>query len=1137
MLDFKKTEEDVLKFWSENKIFERSVSQRLGKEPWVFFEGPPTANGSPGIHHFISRCFKDLFCRFQTMKGRYVLRKSGWDTHGLPVELQVERELGFTSKKDIEKFGVAAYNAKCRESVWKYKAEWERFTHRIGFWLDLTDPYITYETPYMESLWNIIAAVHKKDLLYQAHRVVPFCTRCGTPLSNHEVAQGYKKITEQSVYLKFKVKTGTLKNTYILAWTTTPWTLPGNVALAVGPDIRYALVAKGDERYILAEELAEKVVGLPLQVEKTFLGSELAGITYEPLFNVRALKKPKSYEVYEADFVTTTDGTGVVHTAVMYGEDDYRLGDVLGLVKHHTVTEQGTFTGVSKELDGLYVKDAKTEALIMEHLKANGTLLASVPYEHDYPFCWRCDTPLLYYAKDSWFIRMSAVNKQMLSNNDTINWVPEHQKNGRFGQWLREAKDWAFSRERYWGTPLPIWRSKDKKQTLVVSSLDDLEKYRATTGNTYWFVRHGESERNISMVIDDGAVKTGLTEVGVAQVHTTARELKRKLGKSKPILISSPVVRTHETAAIIAKELGLKMTTDERLAEIHLGPTLEGCHEQKYHDMFPTYREKFTKQPPGGESLADLKSRVWGLLKELEEKHEGTDIILVSHEFPIWMLNDAASGWSMEESIRRKEARDGGYDFLPLAGVEKVTVKNLPRDERGIVDLHRPYIDDMKLKAPGSRAVLTRIPELCDVWFDSGSMPFAQWHWPFENNDVFTSQFPADFICEGVDQTRGWFYTLLAVSTLLGKGAPFRNVISLSHVLDEKGQKMSKSKGNIVKPEEVFDAVGVDTARWYFYTVNNPGDPKLFTMREVRERLTGFAMTLANCMRFYELYEKTGDDKRGTETSLDRWVLSRLSALTHDVSRCLDEYDATGAARAIEAFVVDDFSQWWLRRSRRRTDARWLLRRILRTVALLSAPFVPFTSEDIWRRVREDSDPVSVHLADWPRAEPHERSEKLEEHMVQVRTFITAGLAIRKSENIRVRQPLATVTVPGAQLDPDLESLIRDELNVKAVRYEPGAAVSLDLVITEPLKHEGWAREMMRAIQDLRKEAGFTVGQTAEVKWHTDNVQAGTALESWTEAIARDTNSHVQRGAADSSVKGQKEFELEPGTTLWVGVY
>ncbi|HUO75699.1 MAG TPA: class I tRNA ligase family protein, partial [Candidatus Paceibacterota bacterium] len=704
MLDFKKTEEDVLKFWEENRIFERSVSQRLGREPWVFFEGPPTANGSPGIHHFISRCFKDLYCRYQTMKGRYVLRKGGWDTHGLPVELQVERELGFTNKKDIETYGVAAYNKKCRESVWKYKAEWERFTHRIGFWLDLDDPYVTYETPYMESLWHIIASIAKKDLLYQAHRVVPFCTRCGTPLSNHEVAQGYRKVTEQSVYLKFKVIKSPKKldlpaNTYVLAWTTTPWTLPGNVALAVGPDIRYALVTEGDEHYILAEELIEKVLGAPHVAERTFTGRELVGISYEPLFGVKALKKPKSYKVYEADFVTTTDGTGVVHTAVMYGEDDYRLGDALGLVKHHTVTEQGTFIGVSPELNGLYVKDGKTEALIMEHLKANGTLLATVPYEHDYPFCWRCDTPLLYYAKDSWFIRMSAVNKQMLANNETINWAPAHLKEGRFGQWLREAKDWAFSRERYWGTPLPIWQSKDKKTNLIISSLDDLEKYRATKGNRYWFVRHGESERNVSMVIDDGAVKRGLTETGKVQVKGAAAELKRKLGRSKPIILTSPVVRAHETAVIIAEELGLKIITDDRLAEIHLGPSLEGCHEQKYHDMFPTYLDKFTKRPPGGESLADLKARAWGLLHELEEKYDDRDIILVSHEYPIWMFNDAASGWSMEESIRRKETRDGGYDFLPLAGIEKVTVRNLPRDECGVVDLHRPYIDDIRLKA------------------------------------------------------------------------------------------------------------------------------------------------------------------------------------------------------------------------------------------------------------------------------------------------------------------------------------------------------------------------------------------------------------------------------------------------------
>ncbi|HUO75546.1 MAG TPA: class I tRNA ligase family protein, partial [Candidatus Paceibacterota bacterium] len=441
------------------------------------------------------------------------------------------------------------------------------------------------------------------------------------------------------------------------------------------------------------------------------------------------------------------------------------------------------------------------------------------------------------------------------------------------------------------------------------------------------------------------------------------------------------------------------------------------------------------------------------------------------------------------------------------------------------------------LKAPGSRAVLSRIPELCDVWFDSGSMPFAQWHWPFENDDVFSSQFPADFICEGVDQTRGWFYTLLAVSTLLSKGAPYRNVISLSHVLDEKGQKMSKSKGNIVKPDEVIDAVGVDTARWYFYTVNNPGDPKMFALREVRERLTGFMMTLANCVRFYELYEQTGAAKQGTKTALDRWVLSRLSVLTHDVAAHLDDYDPTVAARAIESFVVDDFSQWWLRRSRKRTDARWLLRHILRTVALLSAPFVPFAAEDIWKRIREEGDAISVHLADWPRITHEDRHEKLEAEMQQVRSFITAGLAIRKSEGIRVRQPLAAVVVPGATLEPDLEALVRDELNVKEVRYAPGAEVSLDLTITEPLKHEGWAREMMRSIQDLRKEAGFNVGERATGRWHALDDTTGAALEPHMKEIESETKTNLERAQTGPQGKISKEFELEPGKVVTVVIY
>jgi isoleucyl-tRNA synthetase len=1147
MYDFTETEERILKFWDERGIFKKSVEARRGRKPFVFFEGPPTANAAPAIHHFIGRVFKDVFCRYQTMRGRFVIRKGGWDTHGLPVELQVEKALGFTNKKDIEAYGIAAFNAKCRQSVWEFKQEWDRFTRRSGYWLDLDDPYITYETPYVESLWAVIAQFNRRKLLYRAHRVVPYCTRCGTPLSSHEVNLGYKTVSDTAVTVKFKVTTGKFKGASILAWTTTPWTLPGNVALAVGDDIRYVLARKGEERFILAEELANKVLGAPLAIEAEFTGRALVGASYEPLFQVRALKKPKSYRVYGADFVTTTDGTGVVHTAVMYGEDDYRLGDKLGLVKHHTVTEQGRFQGVGAELDGLYVKSAKTEAAIISKLTTDNRLLASSPYEHEYPFCWRCETPLLYYAKDSWFVRTSAVNKQLLANNETINWVPAHLKHGRFGQWLREARDWAFSRERYWGTPLPVWMARDAKgkpmgTPLVVSSLADFEKYRARKPNRYWLVRHGEAPKNISGVISDSTQGNPLTALGQKQAMRAANALRKKFRGRKPALIlASPILRTKETAHVIGEGLGMKVKYDERLEEIHLGPSLNGCHDAAYHRQYPTYGSKFSQKPPGGESLADLKTRVWGLLRELEAKYEGKNIVLVSHEYPIWMLADAAAGRTQLEGVAEKERR--GDDFIGLAGIEELTVRSLPRNAEGEVDPHRPYIDDLVLKRGGRK--LYRVPDLVDVWFDSGAMPFAQWHWPFAGSEkIFATQFPADFITEGIDQTRGWFYTLLAVSTLLGKGAPYRAALSYSHVLDEKGMKMSKSKGNVVKPTEVFEAVGADVARWYFYTINNPGDSKQFSLREVRERLTGFMMTLQNCVRFWELYKS--DDEARTSTQgrkpthlLDRWLYSRLHQLIAVMTGRMDAYDVTAAARALEAFVVEDMSQWWLRRSRKRADALGFLRLVLVEVSKLMAPFTPFAAEDIHQRLAAGASlkTESVHFYDWPSADTTAHDDVLEASMARVREFITEGLGIRKEESIRVRQPLALVTVPAEPLPVQLEELLREELNVKQVVYAAGEPVTLDLRITPDLMAEGWAREIVRALQEMRKEAGLRVGEKRAGRWSTGDVAIREAVLRHTGVIVSDASlTEFTLTPDQKTLAVERTFDLAPGRTIWIGL-
>lgn len=1167
MYDFKKTESEILDFWHKNSIFEKSLEARKGAKKFVFYEGPPTANGRPGIHHFLGRAFKDLFCRYKSMRGFLVLRKAGWDTHGLPVEIEVEKELGFKNKKDIENYGIAKFNKKAKESVWKYKTEWEDMTRRMGFWLDMKDPYITYESKYIESVWGIIQQIWNKKLLYPAHRVVPFCVRCGTPLSSHEVAQGYKSVKDRSVFLRFKIKSEKLKvgedklSTFILAWTTTPWTLPGNVALAVGKDIDYILAEKYSENFIIARDLAEKVLGQGFEVKKEFKGSELAGLEYEPLFDIKELQSRTSYKVYEADFVSTEDGTGVVHTAVMYGEDDYDLGTKLGLPKFHTVDEQGKFIGVGKDFDGMVVKhkdkptEEKTTQKVIDYLNANNLLFKEEEYEHDYPFCWRCDSPLLYYAKSSWFIKMSSVNEQLLKNNKNINWFPEHIKEGRFGQWLKEGKDWAFSRERYWGTPLPIWKCQKCENHKAIGSVAELEKSTAVNAkrNSYFILRHGyttRDERKKMIISSDPKLdKYNLTAEGRKQIEKAAKFIDNNYDID--FIYASPFIRTNETAEIVAKTIHLKVTHDDRLREIAHG----GC-DGVPHDMCPLRDRKMTmdaKHHENGESWNDVRLRMFDFINDMETKHSGKNILIVSHGDPLWILTEISLGTSGDQIV--EETTDGRQHYVDLGELRKLDWKTIPRNDHGELDLHRPFIDSIYLKCDECGASMKKVPDLIDVWFDSGAMPYAQWHWPFENKKMFEEQFPADFISEGIDQTRGWFYTMLAISTLLGKGNPYKNVVSLGHVLDDKGKKMSKSKGNVVSPFEVMDKVGTDAARWYFYTLNQPGEYKLFAMKDLEAKLKGFIFTLQNCIRFYELYEE--DSKAWTNSSkaknlLDKWILSRFYGLVEEVTRDLDSYDPTASARAIEKFVVEDLSNWWLRRSRKRKEALGLLRFILIELSKILAPFTPFIAEDIHHRLSSKSTPgtqedkiqnskSSIHLEDWPVFNKKLIDKKLEEEMNEVRNSVASGLAVRKEKQLKVRQPLRSVTVKRkSKFEADLEELIKEELNIKNVSYDNNQEplVVLDMELDQALIHEGYARELIRQIQDMRKEAKYRMDEKVFGQWHSDNKELSEAINKWSEEIRNEAlfKEFASGSSGKKTFNIEKEFDLASGKKIWVGV-
>ena len=849
-LNFKDREKKVLEFWKDQDIFKKSIEAREGGETYTFYDGPPTANGKPHIGHVLTRVIKDMIPRYRTMKGYKVLRKAGWDTHGLPVELEVEKKLGIDGKEQIESYGLEAFIKECKESVWKYKGMWEDFSGTVGFWADMDDPYVTYDNNFIESEWWALKKIWDKKLLYKGFKIVPYCPRCGTPLSSHEVAQGYKDVKEKSAIAKFRIPGE--DNAYYLAWTTTPWTLPSNVALCVNPDEKYVKIKVGEEKYILAEALVSSVIDGEYEVLESYIGKELEYKEYEPLFDFVADKlDKKGYYITCDGYVTLTDGTGIVHIAPAFGEDDANVGRKYDLPFVQLVNSKGEMTEETP-WSGMFCKDADKE--VFKALTDAGLLFAALPFEHSYPFCWRCDTPLIYYARESWFIKMTAVRDDLINNNNTVNWIPKTIGEGRFGDWLKNVQDWGVSRDRYWGTPLNIW------------------------------------------------------ECSCGHRHAIG-------------------------------------------------------------------------------SIAELRE-----------------------------MSD-----------------------------------NCPEN----IELHRPFVDAVTIKCPECGGEMKRVKEVIDCWFDSGAMPFAQWHYPFENADIFEDNFPANFISEAVDQTRGWFYSLLAISTLLFNKAPYKNVIVLGHVQDENGQKMSKSKGNAVDPFETLEKHGADAVRWYFYSNSAPWLPNRYHDAAVTEGQRKFMGTLWNTYAFYVLYAEIDQFdptkytlNKDTLSVMDKWLLSKLNTLVKTVDNYLADYRITEPSKALSDFV-DELSNWYVRRSRERfwvkemtedkINAYMTLYTALVTVAKLAAPMIPFMTEDIYRNLVCSVDkeaPVSIHLCDYPVCDEAFVDEKLEKEMEEVLSIVVLGRSVRNSANIKTKQPLSRMIVKAdAELPEFCTDIITEEINVKAVEF------------------------------------------------------------------------------------------------------
>ncbi|RJQ30555.1 isoleucine--tRNA ligase [Candidatus Parcubacteria bacterium] len=1167
-------EKEILKFWKENGIFEKTLKKDSPKGEYVFYDGPPFATGLPHYGSLLSSIIKDVIPRYKTMQGYHVRRRWGWDCHGLPIEHMIEKRLGLKTKKDIEAMGAEKFNEACRSVVLETAGGWREYIERVGRWVEFDNAYMTMDNAYMESVWWALKQIWDKGLLYEGRKVLMYCPRCETPLAKAEVAMdnSYKTVTEEAVTVKFKLKPGqkigdwiTDDNTYILAWTTTPWTLPSNVALAINQELIYCQFKlksqisklktttqneKTEEKYIVAKE---RPIAIKEEFEKIkeFKGKDLVGLEYEPLYEVPAMKAAgkKAYYIAAADFVTTEDGTGVVHIAPIYGEDDYNLGLKLDLPMAPLLDPSGHFNESAPEfIRGFYLK--KGERYIKEDLEKRGLLFAKSPHTHSYPHCHRCETPLYYNALSSWFINIQKIKNRLVQLNEKINWHPEHLKHGRFLNIVEGAPDWNISRNRYWASPLPIWKCGNKTQNselktqnhnekvkteakktvpcgkeILIGSIEELKKHARKSGNRYFAMRHGNGTHNNGDVISSKFENNHnyiLTERGRNEVLVSAG----KLAEEKiDLIFYSEFTRTKETAFIVAERLGLsedKVISDKRLIEINVG-VFEGKKTSDYHSFFSSPLEKFHKNPPEGENLNELKRRMGDFLGEIEKKYSGKNILMVSHDYPLWMLYSAALGLTEKEAVKIKEER--GDDFVKTGHFFEIPFVPLPRDRNFTLDLHKPFIDEVEIACPDCSGEMKRTPEVLDGWFESGAMPFAESHYPFENKEEFEKRFPGDFVAEYIAQTRTWFYYMHAIAGMLYGDASFKNVVSTGTILAEDGSKMSKSKGNYTDPMVNMDKFGSDALRYYLMTspVMQSEDIR-FSDSELKEANSKVLNILWNTFKFFDLYKKEYDMEVKLEESenvLDKWILALLANLTNEVTENLDKYDTIKAGRPIRDFI-NDFSTWYVRRSRERVkgdewsgnNKRFALATmgyVLKELSKLIAPFIPFMAEGLYKGLGIGGK-ESVHLEEWPSASLNEKiknqNEKLLKDMEEVRKIVSLGLEARARAGIKVRQPVASLKIKNQESriknQEDLIKLIKDELNVKEVVFDDKIAgdVEIDTTITSELKEEGELRELIRAIQDLRKKEGLKPEQKVLLEIQAEE-QARQFIQRFSSEIKR----------------------------------